>query len=97
LNPETLSGPQGIIGEHMKNSVELALDLSAGRSAARRRGDLRRRPVTDVGKQLAEDARGTQFAALRGGCSLVDRDAGGPPTVTGAGSVIRRTMPRIAW
>ncbi len=22
----TLSGPQGIIGEHMKNSVELALD-----------------------------------------------------------------------
>ena len=52
----SLSGPAGIIGEHMKNSVELALDhlgrKVGGVPVEVIYGDDQRKP--DVGKQLAD-------------------------------------------
>ena len=53
----TLSGPQGVIGEHMKNSVELALDhlgrKVGGLDVEVIYGDDQVKP--DVGKQLADE------------------------------------------
>ena len=53
----TLSGPQGVIGEYMKNSVELALDhlgrKMAGLDVEVTYGDDQVKP--DVGKQVAEE------------------------------------------
>src|SRR3989337_1623202 len=53
----TLSGPAGIIGEHMKNSVELALDhlgrKIGGLDVEVIYGDDQRKP--DVGVQVAEE------------------------------------------
>ena len=53
----TLSGPQGVIGEHMKNSVELALDhlgrKMAGLDVEVIYGDDQVKP--DVGKQVADE------------------------------------------
>jgi len=53
----TLSGPQGVIGEDMKNSVELALDhlgrKMAGKDVEMIYGDDQVKP--DVGKQLADE------------------------------------------
>ncbi len=53
----TLSGPQGAIGEHMKNSVELALDhlgrKLGGLDVEVIYGDDQVKP--DVGKQLADE------------------------------------------
>ncbi len=53
----TLSGPQGIIGEHMKNSVELALDhlgrKMAGLPVEVIYGDDQFKP--DVGKQVSDE------------------------------------------
>src|SRR5712692_6951900 len=53
----TLSGPQGVIGEHMKNSVELALDhlgrKIGGLDVEVIYGDDQVKP--DVGKQLADE------------------------------------------
>jgi branched-chain amino acid transport system substrate-binding protein len=53
----SLSGPAGIIGEHMKNSVELALDhlgrKVGGLDVEVIYGDDQRKP--DVGKQLADE------------------------------------------
>jgi branched-chain amino acid transport system substrate-binding protein len=53
----TLSGPQGVIGEDMKNSVELALDhlgrKIAGKDVEMIYGDDQVKP--DVGKQLADE------------------------------------------
>lgn len=53
----TLSGPQGVIGEHMKNSVELALDhlgrKVGGLETEMIYGDDQFKP--DVGKQVADE------------------------------------------
>ena len=53
----TLSGPAGIIGKHMKDSVELALDHLGGKVGGLETevifGDDQRKP--DVGKQLADE------------------------------------------
>src|SRR3990167_7757148 len=53
----TLSGPQGVIGEHMKNSVELALDhlgrKMGGLPVEVIYGDDQFKP--DVGKQVADE------------------------------------------
>ena len=53
----TLSGPQGVIGEHMKNSVELALDhlgrKMGGLDVEVIYGDDQFRP--DVGKQVSDE------------------------------------------
>ena len=53
----TLSGPQGVIGEHMKNSVELALDhlgrKMAGLPVEVIYGDDQFKP--DVGKQVSDE------------------------------------------
>jgi branched-chain amino acid transport system substrate-binding protein len=53
----TLSGPQGIIGKHMKDSVELALDhlgrKIGGLETEITYGDDQQKP--DVGKQLADE------------------------------------------
>ena len=53
----TLSGPQGVIGEHMKNSVELALDhlgrKMAGLDVEVIYGDDQVKP--DVGKQVSDE------------------------------------------
>jgi branched-chain amino acid transport system substrate-binding protein len=53
----TLSGPSGIIGKHMKDSVELALDHSGRKLGGLETeiiyGDDQQKP--DVGKQLADE------------------------------------------
>ncbi|HLQ01026.1 MAG TPA: ABC transporter substrate-binding protein, partial [Burkholderiales bacterium] len=53
----TLSGPQGVIGEHMRNSVELALDhlgrKVGGLDVEVIYGDDQVKP--DVGKQVADE------------------------------------------
>src|SRR5258705_8211860 len=53
----TLSGPQGVIGEYMKNSVELALDhlrrKMAGLDVEGTYGDDQAKP--ELGKKVAEE------------------------------------------
>src|SRR5438876_10668356 len=53
----TLSGPQGVVGEYMRNSVELALDhlgrKMAGLEVEVIYGDDQVKP--DVGKQVADE------------------------------------------
>src|SRR3989454_1462895 len=53
----TLSGPQGVVGEYMRNSVELALDhlgrKMAGLEVEMIYGDDQVKP--DVGKQVADE------------------------------------------
>src|SRR3989441_8646832 len=53
----TLSGPQGVVGEYMRNSVELALDhlgrKMAGLDVEMIYGDDQVKP--DVGKQVADE------------------------------------------
>ena len=75
----TLSGPQGVIGKHMKNSVELALDhlgrKVGGLDVEVIYGDDQVKP--DVGKQLADEMLKKHQVQLRVRRHLVERDAGG--------------------
>ena len=75
----TLSGPQGVIGEHMRNSVELALD-HLGRKVGGLEteiiyGDDQVKP--DVGKQVADEMLKKHQVHFVSGHHLVERDAGG--------------------
>jgi branched-chain amino acid transport system substrate-binding protein len=84
----TLSGPQGIIGEHMKNSVELALD-HLGRKVGGLEveviyGDDQVKP--DVGKQLADEMLKKHKVHFVSGIIWSNVMLAVAPTVTQAGT-----------
>src|SRR5687768_7384789 len=86
----TLSGPQGIIGEHMKNSVELALD-HLGRKVGGLEveviyGDDQVKP--DVGKQLADEMLKKHRVNFVSGIIWSNVMLAVAPTVTGAGTIM---------
>src|SRR2546423_774995 len=84
----TLSGPQGVIGEDMKNSVELALD-HLGRKVGGLEteiiyGDDQVKP--DVGKQLADEMLKKHKVHFVSGIIWSNVMLAVAPTVTGAGT-----------
>jgi branched-chain amino acid transport system substrate-binding protein len=85
----TLSGPQGIIGEHMKNSVELALE-HLGRKLGGQHdveviyGDDQVKP--DVGKQLADEMLKKHKVHFVSGVIWSNVMLAVAPTVTQAGT-----------
>jgi branched-chain amino acid transport system substrate-binding protein len=86
----TLSGPQGIIGEHMKNSVELALD-HLGRKVGGLEtevvyGDDQVKP--DVGKQVADEMLKRHQVDFVAGVIWSNVMMAVSPTVTGAGKIM---------
>ncbi len=84
----TLSGPQGAIGEHMKNSVELALDhlgrKLGGHDVEVIYGDDQVKP--DVGKQLADEMLKKHKVHFVSGVIWSNVMLAVAPTVTGAGT-----------
>jgi len=84
----TLSGPQGIIGEHMKNSVELALDhlgrKVGGLDVEVTYGDDQVKP--DVGKQLADEMLKKHKVHFVSGVIWSNVMLAVAPTVTQAGT-----------
>jgi branched-chain amino acid transport system substrate-binding protein len=84
----SLSGPAGIIGEHMKNSVELALDhlgrKVGGLDAEMIYGDDQRKP--DVGKQLADEMLKKHKVHFVSGIIWSNVMLAVAPTVTQAGT-----------
>jgi branched-chain amino acid transport system substrate-binding protein len=84
----TLSGPQGVIGEHMKNSVELALDhlgrKVGGLDVEVIYGDDQVKP--DVGKQLADEMLKKHRVHFVSGVIWSNVMLAVAPTVTGAGT-----------
>jgi branched-chain amino acid transport system substrate-binding protein len=84
----TLSGPQGAIGEHMKNSVELALDhlgrKVGGLDVEVIYGDDQVKP--DVGKQLADEMLKKHKVNFVSGIIWSNVMLAVAPTVTGAGT-----------
>src|SRR5204862_903218 len=84
----TLSGPNGVIGEHMKNSVELALDhlgrKMAGLDVEVIYGDDQFKP--DVGKQLADEMLKKHRVNFVSGVIWSNVMLAVAPTVTGAGT-----------
>jgi branched-chain amino acid transport system substrate-binding protein len=84
----TLSGPQGAIGEHMKNSVELALDhlgrKVGGLDVEVIYGDDQVKP--DVGKQLADEMLKKHKVNFVSGVIWSNVMLAVAPTVTGAGT-----------
>jgi branched-chain amino acid transport system substrate-binding protein len=84
----TLSGPAGIIGQHMKDSVELALDhlgrKMAGLAVEVHYGDDQRKP--DVGKQLADEMLKKHKVHFVSGIIWSNIMLAVAPTVTGAGT-----------
>jgi branched-chain amino acid transport system substrate-binding protein len=84
----TLSGPQGVIGEHMKNSVELALDhlgrKVGGLDVEVIYGDDQVKP--DVGKQLADEMLKKHRVNFVSGVIWSNVMLAVAPTVTGAGT-----------
>jgi branched-chain amino acid transport system substrate-binding protein len=84
----TLSGPQGAIGEHMKNSVELALDhlgrKIGGLDVEVIYGDDQVKP--DVGKQLADEMLKKHKVHFVSGVIWSNVMLAVAPTVTGAGT-----------
>src|SRR5262247_130853 len=86
----TLSGPQGVIGEHMRNSIELALD-HLGRKVGGLEteviyGDDQRKP--DVGKQLADEMLKKHKVNFVAGIIWSNVMLAVAPTVTGAGTIM---------
>src|SRR3972149_3832649 len=86
----TLSGPQGVIGEHMKNSVELALD-----HLGRKMGGLDVEGIyggdpfkPDVGKQVADEMLKKHQVAFVAGIIWSNVMMAVSPTVTGAGKIM---------
>src|SRR6266480_7551873 len=84
----TLSGPQGVVGEYMKNSVELALD-HLGRKVGGLEveiiyGDDQVKP--DVGKQLADEMLKKHKVHFVSGSIWSNVMLAVAPTVTGAGT-----------
>jgi branched-chain amino acid transport system substrate-binding protein len=86
----TLSGPQGVIGEHMKNSVELALDhlgrKVGGLPVEVIYGDDQVKP--DVGKQLADEMLKKHRVHVVAGVIWSNVMLAVAPTVTGAGTLM---------
>jgi branched-chain amino acid transport system substrate-binding protein len=86
----TLSGPQGVIGEYMKNSVELALDhlgrKMAGLDVEVVYGDDQVKP--DVGKQVAEEMLKKQQVDFVAGIIWSNVMLAVAPTVTDAGKIM---------
>src|SRR5262245_60690109 len=86
----TLSGPQGVIGEHMKNSVELALDhlgrKVGGLDVEVIYGDDQVKP--DVGKQLADEMLKKHKVHFVSGVIWSNVMLAVAPTVTGAGTMM---------
>ena len=84
----TLSGPQGVIGEHMKNSVELALDhlgrKVGGLDVEVIYGDDQVKP--DVGKQLADEMLKKHKVHFVSGVIWSNVMLAVAPTVTQAGT-----------
>jgi branched-chain amino acid transport system substrate-binding protein len=84
----SLSGPAGIIGEHMKNSVELALDhlgrKVGGLPVEVIYGDDQRKP--DIGKQLADEMLKKHRVHFVSGIIWSNVMLAVAPTVTGAGT-----------
>jgi branched-chain amino acid transport system substrate-binding protein len=84
----TLSGPQGAIGEHMKNSVELALDhlgrKVGGLDVEVIYGDDQVKP--DVGKQLADEMLKKHKVNFVSGVIWSNVMLAVAPTVTSAGT-----------
>ncbi len=84
----TLSGPQGVIGEDMKNSVELALDhlgrKIGGLDVEIIYGDDQVKP--DVGKQLADEMLKKHKVHFVSGIIWSNVMLAVAPTVTGAGT-----------
>jgi branched-chain amino acid transport system substrate-binding protein len=86
----SLSGPAGIIGKHMKDSVELALD-HLGRKVGGLEteviyGDDQRKP--DVGKQLADEMLKKHRVHVVSGIIWSNVMLAVAPTVTGAGTLM---------
>ena len=84
----TLSGPQGVIGEYMRNSVELALD-HLGRKVGGLEteviyGDDQFKP--DVGKQVADEMLKKHQVQFVSGIIWSNVMLAVAPTVTGAGT-----------
>jgi branched-chain amino acid transport system substrate-binding protein len=84
----TLSGPQGVIGEHMRNSVELALDhlgrKVGGLPVEVVYGDDQVKP--DVGKQIADEMLKKHKVNFVSGIIWSNVMLAVAPTVTGAGT-----------
>lgn len=84
----TLSGPGGIIGEHMKNSVELALDQLGrkvgGLDTEVIYGDDQQKP--DVGKQVADEMLKKHQVNFVSGIIWSNVMLAVAPTVTSAGT-----------
>ena len=84
----SLSGPAGIIGKHMKDSVELALDhlgrKVGGLDVEMIYGDDQRKP--DVGKQLADEMLKKHKVNFVSGIIWSNVMLAVAPTVTGAGT-----------
>jgi branched-chain amino acid transport system substrate-binding protein len=84
----TFSGPGGIIGEHMKNSVELALDhlgrKVGGLDVEVIYGDDQQKP--DVGKQVADEMLKKHQVNFVSGIIWSNVMLAVAPTVTGAGT-----------
>jgi len=84
----TLSGPQGVIGEHMKNSVELALDhlgrKIGGLPVEVIYGDDQVKP--DVGKQVADEMLKRHKVHFVSGVIWSNVMLAVAPTVTAAGT-----------
>jgi branched-chain amino acid transport system substrate-binding protein len=84
----TLSGPQGVIGEHMKNSVELALDhlgrKIGGLDVEVIYGDDQVKP--DVGKQVADEMVKKHQVNFVAGIIWSNVMLAVAPSVTGAGT-----------
>jgi branched-chain amino acid transport system substrate-binding protein len=86
----TFSGPGGIIGEHMKNSVELALDhlgrKVGGVDTEVIYGDDQQKP--DVGKQVADEMLKKHQVNFVSGIIWSNVMLAVAPTVTGAGTLM---------
>jgi branched-chain amino acid transport system substrate-binding protein len=86
----SLSGPAGIIGKHMKDSVELALDhlgrKVGGLDTEIIYGDDQRKP--DVGKQLADEMLKKHRVNFVSGVIWSNVMLAVAPTVTGAGTIM---------
>jgi branched-chain amino acid transport system substrate-binding protein len=86
----TLSGPQGVIGEHMKNSVELALDhlgrKMGGLPVEVVYGDDQFKP--DVGVQVAQEMLSKHQVDFVSGIIWSNVMMAVSPAVTGAGKIM---------
>ena len=86
----TLTGPAGIIGKHMKDSVELAIDMLGGKMGGVPVevvfGDDQFKP--DVGVQVAEEMLKKQQVDIMSGIIWSNVMMAVVPVVTGAGKVM---------